>query len=473
MLKNFKYIWALGLIVTGLIIVVPIALALRDTEPRIVSAWDQVKATPQHVDHSALINGEFKTGSDVTRACLTCHAEEGQQMLNSVHFTWEAEPVEFGGRDQPIAVGKTNLLNNFCIGIQSNWTSCTKCHAGYGWSEKDYDFANVENVDCLICHDQSGGYAKSTSGLPAEGVDLLTAARSVGAPTRQNCGTCHFNGGGGNGVKHGDLDESMYFPDSTLDVHMGEFNFQCTTCHTTEAHIISGRSLTSSADVLTGQIACTDCHNTKLHGDQRLNAHTDTVACQSCHVPAGARRNPTKVSWDWSTAGQDLAEDPHEYLKIKGTFEYERDIIPDYMWFNGLSDRYLLGDKIDPNVPTVMNPLAGSIDDPASKIYPFKIHNSKQPYDAIYNYLLQPNTIGGYWVHFDWDKALVTGSQVTGLLYSGKYGFAPTVMYYMQSHQVAPTENALQCADCHGENTRMNWQALGYTGDPMLWGGRK
>jgi hypothetical protein len=36
---------------------------------------------------------------------------------------------------------------------------------------------------------------------------------------------------------------------------------------------------------------------------------------------------------------------------------------------------------------------------------------------------------------------------------------------------VAPADQALQCSSCHGENGRMEWQALGYYGDPMRWGG--
>ena len=37
---------------------------------------------------------------------------------------------------------------------------------------------------------------------------------------------------------------------------------------------------------------------------------------------------------------------------------------------------------------------------------------------------------------------------------------------------VVPKEEALQCNDCHGENGRMDWEALGYYGDPIRWGGR-
>ena len=41
----------------------------------------------------------------------------------------------------------------------------------------------------------------------------------------------NFDGGGRNGVKHGDLDESLYFPGRALDVHMGgKHNMQCSDC---------------------------------------------------------------------------------------------------------------------------------------------------------------------------------------------------------------------------------------------------
>ena len=42
----------------------------------------------------------------------------------------------------------------------------------------------------------------------------------MGKPGRENCGSCHFYGGGGDGVKHGDLDSSLKRPSRELDVHM-------------------------------------------------------------------------------------------------------------------------------------------------------------------------------------------------------------------------------------------------------------
>ncbi|KAB2904245.1 MAG: tetrathionate reductase family octaheme c-type cytochrome [Anaerolineae bacterium] len=470
-MKHFKYIWVIGLGVTLLIIALPVFLLATDETEATQDPWTNVPDRNPGLDHTNLIKGPLTSGPEVTEVCLSCHEEAGEQMLHSTHWTWKADPAPLVGRDEPVAAGKANLLNNFCIGIQSNWTGCTTCHAGYGWSDANYDFSNQNNIDCLACHADTGTYAKTKSGLPADGVDLVVAARTVGIPTRENCGSCHFNGGGGPGVKHGDLDESLYYPLENVDVHMGELDFLCIDCHQTEDHQIGGRSMTSSIDT-ENQIYCTDCHDREEHEDSRINDHTDALACQTCHVPQGAVREPTKMEWDWSTAGQDLAEDPHEYLKIKGSFVYEHNFTPEYAWFNGLNDRYLLGDPLDPSGVTVLNEPLGDINDPDALIWPFKIHRAKQIYDTIYNYLLQPQTVGNYWIDFDWDKALRAGAEAVDLPYSGEYGFTSTEMYWPLSHMVAPSEQALQCTDCHGDDTRMDWEALGYPGDPMTWGGR-
>jgi hypothetical protein len=121
-----------------------------------------------------------------------------------------------------------------------------------------------------------------------------------------------------------------------------------------------------------------------------------------------------------------------------------------------------------------LNPLAGSIDDPDARIFPFKIHTAKQPYDVIYRYLLQPKTVGedGFWEDFDWDQAFRLGALATGFPYSGQYGFAETEMFWPITHMVAPADQALVCADCHSEEGRLDWQTLGYPGDPIEWGGR-
>lgn len=473
-MRSFKYIWVLGLLGTTLIVAGTILLAVQSEGQPSGSPWEGVPVRSAPTDHSSLMKGPYTTGQEVTAACLTCHPNSAHEVSQTVHWTWKSPPVEVAWRDEPVSIGKANTLNNFCIGIQGNWPGCTRCHAGYGWTDASYDFTNVANVDCLVCHDQSGQYVKASAGNPAEGVDLVAAAQSVGTPTRINCGGCHFNGGGGNGVKHGDLDESLYFPSENVDVHMGRYDFQCIDCHKTENHQIAGRAPSVSVDN-TNQVYCTDCHQTNLHQDARITEHLDSVACQTCHIPAGALRDPTKIEWDWSKAGDpNREESPHEYLKIKGEFVYEDNFTPVYQWYSGTAEHYLLGDPIDPSLPTYITKPIGSMRDPASLIFPFKVHYAKQPFDTEFKILLQPQTVGetGYWTTFDWDSSLRNGAAAAGIPYSGSYGFAETIMYWPITHMVQPAKNALQCTDCHSDNGRMNWEALGYYGDPMVWGPR-
>lgn len=470
-------VWLTGLLITLGVIAIPVAIFWPQAPPVRDNPQAALEPTPIHVSHADIVQGPLDTPQQVTRTCLTCHPEAGSHLMATTHWTWESEPFEVAWRDEPVTIGKANQINNFCIGAQGNQKQCMSCHAGYGWEEgASYDFSVQENVDCLICHADLGTYGKGEYGNPAVGVDLLAAARSVRAPQRENCGYCHFDGGGGNGVKHGDLDQSLIFPSESLDVHMGQLDLQCTACHTTQDHQILGRLVPDNVTIDPAeQVTCTQCHDEQLHADERISAHVDAVACQTCHIPSMAVKDPTKTYWDWSTAGQDLAEDHYTYLKIKGSFVYQTDFKPTYTWFNGnLSYRYLLGDPVDPTTPTFINRPAGSIDDPTARIFPFKVHVAKQPYDTINDYLLQPITAGenGYWTNFDWDLAFRLAEPITGVKYSGSYGFAETWMYWPTTHMVQPKEGALQCTDCHAENGRLDWEALGYPGDPMEWGGR-
>jgi hypothetical protein len=206
-------------------------------------------------DHSQLeaLKGPFKSGPEVTKACLSCHNMAGHQVMKSVHWTWEAVNPTTGK-----TVGKKITANNFCGSPLSNEARCTSCHAGYGWKDKNFDLPGPGNVDCLVCHDNTGTYKKfgtdaghplvrrprvrAMEGPPGKKLfkapDLTKIAQNVGKPGRANCGACHFSGGGGDAVKHGDLDSSLKNPSRELDVHMAKdgANMVCADCHTFNAH---------------------------------------------------------------------------------------------------------------------------------------------------------------------------------------------------------------------------------------------
>ncbi len=436
------------------------------------------------VSHDFL-EGPFETGPDVTQRCISCHAGEAEDILNSSHWLWSgcaactcAEGSEFDEE-----MGKRMEINNFCVAVPSNEPRCTSCHIGYGWEDKTFDFTDASGIDCLVCHDGTGTYKKipTGAGAPFPEVDLVAVARSVDTPTRATCGdNCHFYGGGGDNVKHGDMSTALSEPSPELDVHMGGGDFDCQVCHETHDHNIAGRS--SSPLGTQCRVLCSDCHTNTPHtgsSKERLDSHSESIACQTCHIPQVAQGVPTKMYWDWSEAGQDIADIPVDeygketYNKKKGSFVWEMNITPTYAWYNGEFEKYHPGDLIDPDELNTISAPVGDIDDPMSKIYPFKVHTAMQISDAEYKYLIVPDLFGGedaYWTAYDWDKAAAAGMEYIGLPYSGEYEFVETELYLSLNHEVAPAQNALECMDCHSEQGSFDFEALGYEGDPMMLG---
>ncbi len=465
---------------TGLTFVTAVALAalIGLAGPSTVAA-----VIEDHQD----IDGPFASGPEVTSTCLDCHDDVAADFMKTSHWTWSV--LQDMGTKGTIPYGKKSALNNYCLGVAGNWPRCTSCHAGYGWQDASFDFEDPEGVDCLVCHDQTGTYRKFPTGAghPVyepqewqgkmwEPVDLAMIARSVGLPTRENCGQCHFFGGGGNAVKHGDLDTSLLKPERSFDVHMSAdgADMVCQECHTTESHDISGNAMADSPSG-DNHLDCTSCHEDELHDKKVLNWHTRSLACQACHIPTFAKDRPTNVWWDWSDAGADLPKTQNEYgqpafMKAKGSLKWEKNIVPTYAWYNGTASTYHLGDKMNPEQVTRLNWPNGNKADLRAKIYPFKIHGGKQPYDSQQRIFINPKVFGpdGFWTTFDWSSASELGMAAAGLQFSGEYGFAETIMYWKINHMVVPADQALNCADCHAEQgSRLDWQKLGYDDDPM------
>jgi len=459
---------------------------------------NKTEASKSTADHSKFkeLKGPFATGPDVTKACLQCHTEASKQIHKTKHWNWDVVNPATGRN-----LGKKNVINNFCGSVVSNEARCTSCHIGYGFDNQDFDFAKQENVDCLVCHDTTAKYRKypagaghppykpmewpAGSGRMMQPQNLAEVAQNVGPSSRANCGVCHFLGGGGNAVKHGDLDLSLINPGPYLDVHMSTegLNFTCSKCHGGDNHLVQGSRYAVKAKVLSGidipgrtdgsRASCESCHGTTPHPDTvnaKLNDHTDVIACQTCHIPAFARGGfPTKMSWDWSTAGRldekgkpikEHNDKGHEtYNGMKGDFTWDEHVIPEYRWFDGTSKYTLLGDKVTGEEPISINNYGGGPNDPNSRIWPFKVMRGKQAFDKGNQTLAVVHTFGkddsAFWGNYDWDKAIAAGMKAAGAEYSGEYGFVETEMAWPQTHMVAPTEDAVACESCHSENSRL------------------
>jgi len=431
------------------------------------------------------LQGPFGSGPQVTRACIKCHTEAARQIHKTTHWTWE-----FLNPDNKQRLGKKNILNNFCITPQSNFAYCTACHVGYGWKDDTFDFASEENVDCLVCHDTTGNYSKppGSAGNPKEGTDLAYVAQNVGKTSRDTCGACHFFGGGGNGVKHGDMDDSLAVPTRKLDVHMDAVgaDFTCATCHKSINHDVAGSRYVPTASDTEGyhihrrdyneknNAHCRACHDNEPHSKEdksRLNHHARKIACQTCHIPTIARGGiATRMTWDWSTAGkldhngeplQERIEGNLVYHGKRGSFTYAENVEPEYIWFNGKVKYQLLDEKLVPDEDgyVKINVFSGSPDDGKSRIWPVKVFRGVQPYDPERETLVVPHTTGinedAYWKNFDWKKAITAGMLSAGQPFSGKVDFIKTQMSWPINHMVAPAKDAVGCDDCHRVNGRL------------------
>jgi octaheme c-type cytochrome (tetrathionate reductase family) len=447
-----------------------------------------------------------------TESCLMCHEEDGAQMLDSAHFKWEGKVEKVVGVEG-MTLGKNQLINNFCIAVPTNEGRCTMCHTGYGYKDGNYDFSDPMNIDCLSCHDQSGTYAKGkpTAGAPAPGVDLQVVAASIrigSQPTRKACLFCHKSAGGGDNVKHGDLSSDLIAPARENDVHMSAdgADFNCIACHGSNHdpktgdynHGIAGMPVHS---VHEGEMKqCVDCHGSKntIHAgtsveDWLVNeTWHDKLACQTCHIPAIARKKATKTEWYWSEAG-DFDRQPVEipgtggmtdYDKMKGEFVWEMNVRPVLRFFNGTWKRKFVGvnDTYD-SVPIALAEPVGDYTD--GMIYPFKLMIGNQPVDETNKIVLVPHLFGlaggpnPYWIKYDWDLALQDAAAVTGQNYSGNFGFADTTALLTVNHEIAPASEALgagvtpdACLDCH-QSGMVDFTALGWTADPLDGGVRE
>ncbi|MBT3387844.1 MAG: tetrathionate reductase family octaheme c-type cytochrome [Desulfobacula sp.] len=433
------------------------------------------------VDHSKAeaLKKDFTSGEEITQACISCHSEAATQFHKTIHWTWLAS-----GDKKDIRYGKAGYsVNNFCIsGNAMEDKGCLGCHTS--WNKKGVE----GEVNCLKCHNSSDyNFDEALSDIKAFSkeedpetkeiakelqTEIKEAVAQVTLPTRKNCGECHFKGGGGDGVKHGDLDTSLTKPNRMLDVHMGTDgkDFSCTRCHTTVDHHISGRIYTNPAvatrkslieDDLAPKITCVSCHSSEPHkNDSKMNDHTNVVSCQACHIPEYARVNPTKMWWDWTKAGKMKDGKPYiekgpfgkpVYKSIKGEFKWEKNVVPEYFWSNGSQTSTTIDDVIDPaKIVKVSHPV-GDKNDPEARIFPFKIHRGKQPYDKINKKLLAPMLSGkkGFWTTFDMNDAIKHGNKTLDIPYSGEFDYVETTYAFPITHMVAPKGNALNCTQCH------------------------
>ena len=414
---------------------------------------------------------------DYPANCLNCHTEQATEVHASTHYQWLGEAPDMTNGSFLLQGKLTNAVNSYCINIEGDWPVCGSCHAGRG-KRPDDPTAGLENIDCLMCHNQD--YAAARTRL-ADGSMGVTApsdsmVQNIHAPTRANCLACHAKAGGGDGVKRGDLSLALITNnDASFDAHMNTAggDLSCQDCHAFQNHRVIGKGsdLRPTDDPTRGaEVACTTCHAQNdieaVHSDD-VQTHMAHVACQTCHITTYAKF-PTEVHRDWLTHhdGTDAttctAENPcagHPHTE-KGS-----NLIPEYKWWNRLSDNYLLHDDASRTYDAAKDtyptsrPL-GEVTD--GKLYPFKYKTALQPMTVADSRLIAMDTFEYLKNSGNVLTSVENGLENMGYARNTAYTWVTTDTYQLINHGVAQ-DTVLGCNDCHENTSRMDLQGeLGY-----------
>ncbi|GAB6906385.1 tetrathionate reductase family octaheme c-type cytochrome [Desulfosarcina cetonica] len=407
--------------------------------------------------------------------CLSCHAEQAQEMMQTTHYQWMGETPDMVNQTS-VRQGKlTNAVNSYCINIAGDWPVCGTCHVGRG-QRPDEAATDGQNVDCLVCHNDN--YASQRTRLPDGSMGVAqpddSLVQNVQRPNRANCLSCHAKAGGGDAVKRGDLSlATITNTDANFDVHMNSAgaNLACQSCHVFNQHKVIGKGsdLRPTDDPSRGsEVSCLTCHADKSgregHDIAKINDHVARVACQTCHVPVYAKV-ATETYRDWRYHHDGSVADASA-LPGHPLTEKLADLTPTYRFWNRQSDNTLLGDdagrtyNADADTWPTSTPLG---DVTGGKLYPFKYKTAMQPKTVADNRLIALDTFEYLKASGNVATAIEEGLVNMGYPADTPYEWVLTDTYQLLNHGVSPATKALSCTDCHGSIDRMDLQGeLGY-----------
>ncbi len=425
---------------------------------------------------------------------------------------------------------------------------CGQCHPGGqygpmtgtmfpGYSPVKEEF---ESMDCLICHsaayDMNEKYVvRDDNGRYRWNQDRsMKAAMAVVKPTSDNCLRCHEHNHGGDmfsgnlaaqhrgyknprllhpGAKRGN-------PTRGADIHY-QAGLQGLDCHESHGHLIArgtrGTDLVSN-DLPGVEVSCEKCHTSTPHIQNKtvrafLNAHTDKLACETCHITHLTDDNV--VLRDWTEPVFNSEEGIWIYKDVLRSGK--PGVAITYRWHNGTGTFMAgaLGDnpnglnlykafETHPDTPYVRFDYTSYYENTfrpiakmgKSKISPFKRFNAR-----MYEDMANQGPFGGMLLPFDYNVYYETGNPKAAVMKAMedpiiKMMYGPVFkaymmddfMYYMGidrgwqtpfagrieakwmrqdatlmlNHSI--TKDALQCESCHAPKEKgiMPFEDLGY-----------
>lgn len=465
-----------------------VACVMRDRTGRVkrTEAFAVADTSPDDSTGSEYQDGPIAAHNTITEysgpaTCIRCHSQEAEEMLNSLHMQWSG-PTPDLTNDTGEQLGKASRgINTFCTYAMSSEGACFSCHIRADGNAPHPPEAN--DVDCLMCHndtyqrkfisdpnrtatvinidgeektyqfgqvDGDGNYATEPDfGKMPTGIDMVDIARTVHLPTNASCLRCHAKAGGGDWTKRGDMGMSSINPPVDEDVHLSSdgANLTCASCHSALNHKISGRGI-DLRQTEAPRPTCQACHTSTPHDSSTLNRHAQgQVGCQVCHIREYAKGGPTELSRDWYTPVWNQA-----FCSGQGGFVGEEikqaHVKPEYVWFDGTSYVYNLGETIAPDDREIysMAKANGSAFDGNSSIVPIKRHFSNM---ALHNQskTIIPPKIMWMFMTGDFNLAVQEGMKEQGM--NGDYTIVKADAEMLITHGVEPKENAPSCIECH------------------------
>jgi hypothetical protein len=237
-------------------------------------------------------------------------------------------------------------------------------------------------------------------------------------------------------------------PTVDQDVHLSQngAKLTCVDCHSNLNHKIGGRGI-DLRGTETDPPTCQAFHTSAPHANATLNRHAaGQVSCQVCHIRQFGKGGATEMSRDFSTpvwsATQLSGQGGFIGEEIKQSF-----VKPEYVWFNGTSYVYNVGDTIQPDANGVyhMAKANGAPFDGKSSIVPIKRHFTVMPLHESGKMI--PPAIVWMFMTGKFDVAIQKGMEEQGL--SGKYSLVQADAEMLITHGVEPKAKAPSCVECH------------------------
>jgi len=488
----------------------------REKNVKVFAVIDPLPVDPPPVDPPVdpsvdlPVDGPIAAHNTITEyngpaTCIACHQKEATEMLQSLHMQWSGPTPDLTNTNGE-ALGKgVGGINTFCTYAMSSKAACFSCHVRADGNAPDP--VQAEDVDCLMCHndiyqrtfvtdpdntetvtnvlgevktyvfgkvDGQGNYTTvpDFAKMP-EGTNMVNVARTVHLPTKQSCLRCHAKAGGGDWTKRGDMGLNSANATVEQDVHLAKdgADLSCVDCHSALNHKIAGRGIDLRATEAAAP-TCQSCHNSAPHADATLNRHAQgQVSCQVCHIREFGKGGATEMSRDWSNPTWNAA-----FCSGQGGFVGEEikeaNVKPDYVWFDGTSYVYNVGETITADAETGVFHMAkanGKPFDGKSQIVPIKRHFSNMPLHESGKII--PPAIMWMFMTGNFDTAVQKGMEDQGM--TGNYSIVEADAEMLITHGVDPKEKAPSCVECHnGSGSTVDgagmvpFEALGYHAVP-------